>query len=199
VVHFGFNGIKGWPCSTLSPVAYVLAVIAIVVLASPFGAVEGKAVDDENGLTVEITIEVDETFEAVLIRPFSSFEEIPPTALAPLDDDTWGGLVTFPTAENWFIVFDAHDSQGTATRSESMSLTDIGVDPLVVAGEPVPLPGRGLDSATWWLIGAVTAAAAALATLAWWTFAGDNKDPEVSDPGSSDPDKPSRQPVDPEM
>ncbi len=189
MVYFGFNRIRGWLCSTLSPVAYVLAVIAIVVLASPFGAVEGKAVDDESGLTVEITVEVDETFEAVLIRPFSSFEEIPPTALAPLDDDTWGGLVTFPTAENWLIVFDAHDSQGTATRSEAMSLTDIGVDPLVVAGEPARLPGRGLDSATWWLIGAVTAALAALAILAWWTFSGDSKDP----------DKPSHQPADPEM
>jgi hypothetical protein len=175
-------------------VAYLLAVIAIVVLASPFGAVEGKAVDDESGLTVEITVEVDETFEAVLIRPFSSFEEIPPTALAPLDDDTWGGLVTFPTAENWLIVFDAHDSQGTATRSEAMSLTDIGVDPLVVAGEPALLPGRGLDTATWWLIGAVTAALAALATLAWWTFAGDRKDPEASDPGER-----LHQPADPEM
>jgi hypothetical protein len=185
-------------------VSYVLAVIAIVVLASPFGAVEGRAVDDENGLTVEITIEVDETFEAVLIRPFSSFEEIPPTALASLDDDTWGGFVTFPTAENWLIVFDAHDSQGTATRSESMSLTDIGVDPLVVAGEPVPLPGRGLDSTTWWLIGAVTAALAALAALAWWTFAGDSKNPgaldsSASHPEASDPGEPSDQPADPEV
>lgn len=166
---------------------YVLAVIAIVVLVSPFGVVEGRAVDDENGLTVEITVEVDETFEAVLIRPFSSFEEIPPTALAPLDDDTWGGFVTFPTAENWLIVFDAHDSEGTATRSESMSLTDIGVDPLVIAGEPAPLPGRGLDSTTWWLIGAVTAALAALAALAWWTFAADSGESGAAEPADVDP------------
>ena len=151
----------------------------MIVLASPFGAVEGKAVSDENGLTVEITVEVDETFEAVLIRPFSSFEELPPTALAPLDDGAWGGSVTFPTAENWFIVFDAHDTDGTATRSDSMTLTDIGVDPLVVAGDPVKLPGRGLDSSTWWLIGAISAALAALATLAWWTFADRNESQET--------------------
>lgn len=177
---------------------HVLAVIAIVILASPFGAVEGKAVDDEHGLTVEITVDVDETFEAVLIRPFSSFEEIPPTALAPLDDDTWGGSVTFPTAEDWLIVFDAHDSDGTATRSESMTLTDIGVDPLVVAGEPAPLPGRGLDSTTWWLIGAVAAALAALAALAWWTFAGDTREPGVPDRDAPGPNVPSHQPEDPE-
>ena len=151
---------------------FLLVIIAVVVLTSPFGVTEGKAVSDENGLTVEITVEVDETFEAVLIRPFSSFEEIPPTALAPLDNDTWGGSVTFPTAENWFIVFDAHDSIGTATRSESMTLTDIGVDPLVVAGEPVERPG------------AVVAALAALAILGWWTFSDGNEvveDPFVDD------------------
>lgn len=186
MVHFGFNRIKGRFRSTLSPVSYVLAVIAIVVLASPFGAVEGSAVDDQNGLTVEITIEVDETFEAVLIRPFSSFEEIPPTALAPLDDDTWGGFVTFPTAENWLMVFDAHDSQGTATRSESMTLTDIGVDPLVVAGEPVERAGRSLDGSTWWLIGAVVAALGALAILAWWTFSDGADSAEVAEDSSVD-------------
>jgi hypothetical protein len=85
-----------------------------------------------------------------------------------------------------------------------MSLTDIGVDPLVVAGEPVPLPGRGLDSTTWWLIGAVTAALAALAALAWWTFAGDSKNPgaldsSASHPEASDPGEPSDQPADPEV
>ena len=163
---------------------FLLVIIAVVVLTSPFGVTEGKAVSDENGLTVEITVEVDETFEAVLIRPFSSFEEIPPTALAPLDNDTWGGSVTFPTAENWFIVFDAHDSIGTATRSESMTLTDIGVDPLVAAGEPVERPGRSLDSSTWWLIGAVVAVLAALAILGWWTFSDGNEvveDPFVDD------------------
>jgi hypothetical protein len=167
-------------------VLYVVAVVAMVVLASPFGVVEGKAVSDDDGLSVEITVKVDSTFEAVLVRPFSSFEELPPTALAPLDNDTWGGSVTFPTAENWFIVFDGHDPDGTATRSDSMSLTDIGVDPVVVAGEPVERARRTLDSSTWWLIGAVVAALGALAVLAWWTFGGDG-----DQPNSSDPDGPS--------
>ncbi|MFV1971349.1 MAG: hypothetical protein ACC683_10150, partial [Acidimicrobiia bacterium] len=100
---------------------YLLAVLVMVVLAPPFGAVEGKAVSDEAGLTVEITVEVDRTFEAVLVRPFSSFEELPPTALVAIDADTWGGQVTFPTAENWSIVFDGLEAEGEASRSDTVT------------------------------------------------------------------------------
>ena len=147
--------------------------MTMVVLVSPFGAVEGKAVSDEAGLTVEITVTVDRTFEAVLVRPFSSFEELPPTALVALDTDTWGGRVTFPTAEDWSLVFDGLEAEGEAHRSEAVTLTDIGVDRLVVAGEPAPGVGRSLDSSTWWLIGGMITALAALAALVWWTFAPD--------------------------
>jgi hypothetical protein len=145
----------------------------MIVLTSPFGTAEGKAVNDVGGLTVEITVEVDRSFEAVLVRPYSSFEELPPTALVAIDADTWGGPVTFPTAEDWSIVFDGLDADGEATRSMGVTLTQIGVDPLVVAGEPVRLPGRSIDSSTWWLIGAMFSALAALAALGWWTFAAD--------------------------
>lgn len=164
---------------------YLLAVIALVVLTSPFGVAEGKAVSDVGGLTVEITVEVDQTFEAVLVRPYSSFEELPPTALVAIDADTWGGPVTFPTAEDWSIVFDGLESGGEATRSGGVTLTEIGVDPLVVAGEPAELPGRSISTSTWWLIGAMVFAVAALAALAWWTFATDDSQPRVPDPTES--------------
>jgi hypothetical protein len=160
-------------------VSYLLATLVMVVLASPFGAVEGKAVSDEAGLTVEITVEVERTFEAVLVRPFSSFEELPPTALVAIDADTWGGQVTFPTAENWSIVFDGLEAEGEASRSDTVTLTDIGVDPLVVADEPAPLPGRSIDTSTWWLIASMVFAVAALAALGWWTFASDTPDPPI--------------------
>ncbi|GMQ92652.1 MAG: hypothetical protein BMS9Abin12_0129 [Acidimicrobiia bacterium] len=153
---------------------YFLAIIAIVALSSPFGPVEGKAVSDEAGLTVQITIEVDRAFEAVLVRPFSAYEELPPTALVFIDTDMWGGLVNFPTAEDWALVFDGIESDGASSRSESVTLTEIGVDPLVVADEPARLPGRSIDSSTWWLIGAGVFALAALAALAWWTFANED-------------------------
>lgn len=164
---------------------YLLAVLALVVLTPPFGVAEGKAVSDVGGLTVEITVEVSETFEAVLVRPYSSFEELPPTALVAIDADTWGGPVTFPTAEDWSIVFDGLEADGEATRSNGVTLTEIGVDPLVVSGEPNQLPGRSISSSTWWLIGAMVFAVAALATLAWWTFASDDPQPRVPDPTGS--------------
>ena len=163
----------------MGTVLYLLAALALVVLSSPFGAVEGRAVADDRGLTVEITIEVDRTFEAVLVRPFSSFEELPPTALAPIDSDTWGGLVTFPTAEDWSLLLDGLEAGGETFRSDSVTLTEIGVDPLVVAGEPARLPGRSIDSSTWWLIGGTLAALTALAALAWWTFA--EREPRTED------------------
>jgi hypothetical protein len=171
---------------------FLLAIVAAVVLTSPFGAVEGKAVSDVGGLTVEITVEVDKTFEAVLVRPFSPFEELPPTSLLAVDADTWRGLVTFPSAEDWSIVFDGIEADGTASRSDTATLTDIGVDPLVVAGEPSPLPRRSIARSTWWLIGGMIAAVAALAVLAWWTFAPDQPDEHVSstdDPASENPSR----------
>jgi len=70
-------------------------------------------------------------------------------------------------------VFDGLEAEGEASRSDTVTLTDIGVDPLVVAGEPVRLPGRSIDRSTWWLIAAGVFALAALAALARWTFTPD--------------------------
>lgn len=174
---------------------FLHAVVAIVILTSPFGAVEGRAVSDEAGLTVEMTVQVDTTFEAVLVRPFSSFEELPPTSLVALDAETWSGLVTFPSAEDWSIVFDGLEADGTATRSDAMTLTAIGVDPLVVAGDPAPRPRRRISGSTWWLIGGMIAALGALAVLAWWAFApeqedlgADGQESENTSTSDSDPD-----------
>ena len=154
---------------------YLIAIVALVVLASPFGAAEGKAVSNEGGLVVEITVETSKSFEAVLVRPFSSFQELPPTALVDVGSGTWRGLVTFPSATDWPLVFDGLDAEGETSRSDTVSLGAIGVDPLVIDGEPSPPPSRSLDAATWWLVAGMLAALAALAALAWWTFAPDDQ------------------------
>ncbi|MFV1971957.1 MAG: hypothetical protein ACC683_13260, partial [Acidimicrobiia bacterium] len=75
---------------------------------------------------------------------------------------------------NWSIVFDGLEAEGEASRSDTVTLTDIGVDPLVVADEPAPRVGRSLDASTWWLIASMVFAVAALAALGWWTFGNDN-------------------------
>lgn len=154
--------------------AYLVSILLMVTLAAPFGDVVGSAVALDPGVTVEITVDVTETFEAVLVRPFSSFEELPPTALVALDGSTWRGTVTFPTAENWSFVLDGLEADGETTRSDAVTLIEIGVDPVVVNGDPVLLPPRTLAPGTWWLIGAVVLALLALAALMYWTFATSN-------------------------
>jgi hypothetical protein len=145
--------------------------LAAVVLAVPFGEANAAALDDSDGLTIEVSVEIDGSYGVVLVRPFSSYEELAPTALRNLGDGTWGGLVVLPTAEDWFVVFDAIEPDGTSTRSESTTLTAMGVDPVVVQGEPEAPVSRSIDTSTWWLIAGAVLALAALGALAWWTFA----------------------------
>lgn len=161
-----------------------LALIALVSLASPFGDAEAGAVSIEDGMTIEVTVDVARTFEAVLVRPFSSFEELPPTALNDLGNGSWGGLVELPSAENWSLVFDAFESDGTTFRSDTTDLLALGVDKVVIAGEPTePVDRGGITSATWWLVAAIALVLAALGALTWWTFAGDPDGGPTDDEG----------------
>ncbi len=155
----------------------LLTLILLVTLASPFGDASAGAVDLDGGMTIEVVVEVDRTFEIVLARPFSSFEELPPTALSDLGNGSWGGFVVLPSAENWNIVFDAFEPDGTTFRSDTTDMLALGVDKAVIEGEPAgPVrTGRSVSS-TWWLIAAVVLILAALGALTWWTFGGEPGD-----------------------
>jgi hypothetical protein len=148
-------------------------ILAAMTLASPFGSAEASALSvDPGGLTVEVSVTVAGVPAAVLVRPFSSYEELAPTALVLDADGVWRGYVVVPTSENWSIVFDAIDPDGHADRSETVTLTDLGVDPAVVSGPPAaPTGGGGLDAGRLWLFGGIVLALAALGAIAWWTFA----------------------------
>jgi len=152
-------------------VHFILTILFMATLAAPFGDVEGSAVGLDSGVTVEMTVKVTQTFEAVLVRPFSSFEELPPTALVFRDDGTWEGLVRFPTATDWSFVFDGIAAGGVVTRSDAITLTEIGVDPVVVGGVPERPAARTLSTTTLWLIAAFVFAVSALGALGYWTFA----------------------------
>ncbi len=172
----------GTRAPTLHVVHVIAMLVAAVTLASPFGAAEGAALSVDDELVIEVSVVVTGTYETVLVRPFSSYDELPPTALVGSDDGTWSGIVSLPTAEDWSVVFDAIARDGTSVRSETTSLSALGVDPAVIAGPPTtPVPGRPIDASTWWLIGGMVLAVCALAALAWWTFAGGD------DGGSADP------------
>ena len=149
----------------------LMAIIAAIALTSPFGTAEGTAIDDTDGLVITVSVEVTGTYVVVLVRPFSSFEELPPTALIAGNDGTWGGTVRLPSAENWSLVFDAIEPDGASDRSDTVTLIDLGIDPVVVDGAPIaPVDTGPVPTTTWWLIAGVVLAAAALGALAWWTF-----------------------------
>lgn len=161
----------------------VLVVLASVLLASPFGEATATALSDDEGLELEITVEMDRSFEAVLVRPFSSFEELEPTAMIDRGDGVWGARVVVPSATNWSIVFDAIASDGETNRSETTNLLELGVDPVVLEGDPVPTPSSSWSSTTMWLVLGAGLGLAALASLAWWAFM-PSKD--VDEDGQSD-------------
>ena len=150
----------------------IVSLLVAVVLGAPFGAATAAAIDDTDGLAVSMSVATTATFEAVIVRPFSTFEELPPTALRGSEDGTWSGIVVLPTAEDWFIVFEGIEPDGTATRSDTTTLTEFGVDPVVVAGEPEGPVSRSVDATTVWLGVGILFALGALGFLAWWTFAG---------------------------
>lgn len=153
----------------------MLALIALVTLTAPFGDATASAVSLDDGMTVEITVEVDRPMEVVIARPFSSFEELPPTALSDLGDGSWGGFVVLPSQENWSLLFDAFETDGTTFRSDTTDLLAMGVDKVLILGEPAaPVGGRALTSTTWWLIAAVVLVLGSLGALTWWTFLGDD-------------------------
>lgn len=182
---------------TRSPAAYdpgmlLVAALLAVTLASPFGSAQATAIDDSDGLTIEVDVAVVGTWVTVLARPFSSFEELPPTALFDRGDGTWGGEVRLPSAEDWSIAFDAIDPDGETERSDSATLTALGVDPVVVDAPPhAPVPSRPIPVSTWWLVAGIVLALAALGALAWWTFSGPGgAEPTAgtsSDEGSTSP------------
>ncbi|MBW2470831.1 MAG: hypothetical protein JRE18_02005 [Deltaproteobacteria bacterium] len=169
----------------------IAAIVLAVVLPSPFGEATGAAIDDRDGLAVEVSVEVRTAAEAVLFRPFSSFEELPPTALRDLADGRWGAVVVLPTAENWFVVFEVIAPDGQTTRSDTTTLVELGVDPVVVAGEPAAPVSSSIDATTWWLLAAAILGLGALAALAWWTFGPEDRadvEPEAGEPGEAGDD-----------
>jgi hypothetical protein len=153
----------------------VVALVALILLPSPFGEAEAEAVSLDDGLTIEVVVDVEGPFTVVLAQPFSSFEQLPPTALANLGDGSWGGFVELPTAQNWSLVFDAFESDGTTVRSQSTNLLELGVDRVIVSGEPEEsTDSGGFSAASLWLVLAIVLLLGSLVVLAWWTFSPDD-------------------------
>ncbi len=171
----------------------LLAILTAVVLTSPFGTATATAIDDTKGLTVEVTVEYSRSAVAVIARPFSDYEELPPTALVEGTDGAWIGWVELPSAQNWQIAFEAFESDGSATLSDGSTLIELGVDEIVIASEVEgPLPSEPwLPAGSIWLIVGIVSMVAALVLLSFWTFgswgdAEDDENDEDPDAGTTD-------------
>ena len=120
-----------------------------VSLSAPFGLAEATAVEvSDEGMVIEVIVEVEETALVVLARGASQFDELPPVALAELSPGRWGGIVEIPVVEDILLGFELiRPDGGSAIVSELHRLSELGVDAAVFASaEPAP-PTTSSDGA----------------------------------------------------
>lgn len=174
----------------------LIALLFAVTLGSPFGRAEARALEANGGMTVEVSVMVDGGRAAVLARPVSLAGELPPVALVDQGDGRWVGILRFSGREDVQVAFEAIDAGGASDISSLSSLTDLGVDPAVIAPSLPTLPPAEDSGPNWWLIGSVAAGLAALVLIVIWAAgAGVDKRSNNVD-NSTDVDQTATEPTD---
>lgn len=164
------------------------ALLLTVTLAAPFGDAEARAVDAGPPLVVEVRVEVDGPFEAVLLRGISQTGELEPIAMTPQEDGSYATIVRLTQREDIDVAFEAIRESGEIVISDALSLTALGVDLAIfqlappTTGNPAPAQP---DSATMWLVIAVVAVLGALLLVTMWVTDRSDESTEV-DNGSVD-------------
>lgn len=156
---------------------FVTALLLLLPLASPFGEATATASSVEDGLRLDVSVEVEGSPVAVLVRGLGAgAAELPPVALANRGDGTWEGIVQLTRVENIRIGFESIPQRGPATVSELHLLTDLGVDRGIFTLDRVPTaPGEDDDplgsaqGQRWGWLG-LAAGAAALTLIAVWAI-----------------------------
>jgi hypothetical protein len=156
----------------------VLALLLVLLpLSSPFGEASATATSTDGGLRFEVSVEVQGSPVAVLVRGIGpGASELPPVALGDQGDGTWAGIVQLPVVENIQVGFEYIPTLGPATVSELHALTDLGVDRAVFESarpttttpdqnEPLVSP----EGRRWGWLG-LAAGAAALTLIAFWAI-----------------------------
>lgn len=158
--------------------AFLAAVVLLLPLSAPFGDASATATSTEGGLRLEVSVEVEGDFVAVLVRGVGSgASELPPVALGDQGDGTWAGIVQLPVIENVLLGFEAIPHEGPAVVSELHTLTELGVDQAVLDidhpassfSEEDDEPLVSAEGRRWGWLG-LAAGAAALTLLAFWTI-----------------------------
>jgi hypothetical protein len=172
------------------------SLLLLLPLDPPFGEAAATAADVDDRLLLEVSVEVEGSPVAVVVRGVGSGNaELPPVALGNKGDGLWAGLVDLPVVENILLGFEIIPQQGPAIVSELNTLTDLGVDRAVFAMDDVPT-GLGEESPLitnegrrWGWLG-VAAGAAALMLVALWAgdFLGGRRSEGAEDSGGPEQD-----------
>ena len=115
----------------------VVALLFAVPLPAPFGDAEATAlvVSEDGSAVLDVSVEVSGTPAAVLVRGIGLVDELPPVALSPRGDGTYGGIVELRTTVGVFLGFEFIPAGGGAsTVSELHTLIELGVDPAALIG-----------------------------------------------------------------
>lgn len=120
----------------------LLSMLFAVPLTAPFGDAEASAlvVNADGSAVLEVTVEVLGAPAAVLVRGVGLVDELPPVALSPRGDGTYGGLVELRTTNGVLLGFEYIPSGGgSATLTDLFTLVELGVDPAALTGV-TPMP-----------------------------------------------------------
>lgn len=172
----------------------VAALLLLLPLSSPFGEATATATSVDDGLRLDVSVEVEGQPVAVLVRGVGEGDaELPPVALANGGDGRWEGIVELPVVANIRLGFEFIPTRGPATVSELHTLSELGVDLAIFElgrvatgfGSDADDPLVSAESRRWGWLG-LAAGAAALTLLAFWTIGSYRfgRDEEISEEDS---------------
>lgn len=185
----GSWSLAGAANGTLSAMPILLALLLSVVLGAPFGEAEARALEVDSGMTVEVSVDVEDGRTAVLARVVAFAGELPPVALVDQGGGRWVGVLRLSGREDVQVAFEAIDAGGSSSISALSTLTELGVDPAAVAASRPTSPPNAEPGPNWWLVGGVAAGVAALTLVVFWVLAGANPGKQETDDGSADSDR----------
>ena len=151
----------------------LLAILLSVSLSAPFVEAEAQMLGAPSARTIDVTVEVEGAPTAVLARVTGLAGELAPVAMVPRGNGRYGQAIKLTSWEDVQVAFEYIDADGTTAISASSSLTDLGIDPEVIAPtRPETAPASGGFSVDPWLLAALAAALAAIVLMAFWSSGG---------------------------
>ncbi len=170
----------------------IVALLLALPLGTPFGEATATATSVNDGLRLDVFVEVQGSPVAVVVRGVGTgAAELEPVALADRGDGVWQGIVELQVIDNILMGFEFIPERGPVTMSEMHPLTEYGVDsavfsmdnPTTAFGESADDPLVSPEGARWGWMG-LAAGAGAIALIAIWAIGSvrSGKEPEDESP-----------------